>query len=193
MRSGIAFGLISLLAGVCFAQRGPGMRPNSMPLGNPLPPLRPIPPAGGSPRPPVAPQRGMRSNGFYSLPYFPASYYPGPYSDSAPPGPSVTIIQQFAPPPVVVEEVPVTPQIREYPAPAAAPPSGSEPATFTIALKDGSVLTATAVMTQGNALQIVDSDGQHRTVPLDAIDREATRRRNAENNLRLQLPPPSAR
>jgi hypothetical protein len=63
---------------------------------------------------------------------------------------------------------------------------------FTIVLKDGSALPAAAVMTQGNELQLVDADGQHRRVPLNAIDREATRRRNAEHNLRLQLPAPSA-
>jgi len=166
-----------------------------MPLGNPLPPLRPIPPAGGSPRPqfaPQAPQRGMRSSGFYSLPYYPASYYPGPYSESPPAAPSVTIIQQFAPPPVAVVEPPVTAHIQEYPAAAAAPRSDSEPVMFAIVFKDGSVLPAAAVMTQGDALQIVDADGQHRRVPLNAIDREATRRRNAEHNLRLQLPAPAA-
>jgi hypothetical protein len=102
----------------------------------------------------------------------------------------VTIIQQFGPPaPVVVaEEPPVTPQVREYPAPTAPPAAGAEPATFAIVLKDGSALSASAVTVQGNTLQIVDSEGQHRRVALDAIDREATRRRNAERNLRLQLP-----
>jgi len=63
---------------------------------------------------------------------------------------------------------------------------------FAIVLKDGSVLPAAAVMTQGDALQIVDADGQHRRVPLSSIDREGTRRRNAERNLRLQLPAPAA-
>jgi hypothetical protein len=55
-------------------------------------------------------------------------------------------------------------------------------------LKDGKVLSAAAVTAQGSVLQIVDPDGQHQRVPLDSIDREATRRRNAERNLRLQLP-----
>jgi hypothetical protein len=105
----------------------------------------------------------------------------------------VTIIQQFAPPvPAVAAEQPsVIPQIREYAAPVA-PASGAEPATFAIVLKNGSVLSAAAVTVQGNALQIVDPDGEHRRVPLDAIDRETTRRRNAERNLRLQLPAPGA-
>ncbi|HSP69480.1 MAG TPA: hypothetical protein VLN48_17275 [Bryobacteraceae bacterium] len=199
MRPAVVLGLISLLAGDGFGQR-PGM-----PLGHPLPPVGPLPSLAGSARPPIAPQspqRGMRSSGFYSLPYaapyaapyYPASYYPGPYGDSAPPAPGVTIIQQFAPPaaPALAPEPPVTPHIQEYPAAAAAVRSDSEPALFAIVLKDGSVLPAAAVMTQENALQIVDADGQHRRVPLNAIDREATRRRNAERNLKLQLPPPSA-
>src|SRR5512132_43997 len=111
MRLAVVLGLISLLAGDGFGQR-PGM-----PLGNPLPPVGPIPSLAGSARPPIAPQsphRGMRSSGFYSLPYvapyYPGSYYPGPYSHAAPPAPSVTIIQQFALPaaPAAAPEAPVT-------------------------------------------------------------------------------------
>jgi hypothetical protein len=121
----------------------------------------------------------------YSLPYYPAAAYSYP-AESAPGG--VTIIQQFAAPPapLAAEQPAVTPQIREYPTPAA-PSSESASATFAIVLKNGSTLSATAATVQGSALQIVDPDGQHRRVPLDSIDREATRRRNAERNLRLQL------
>jgi hypothetical protein len=106
----------------------------------------------------------------------------------------VTIIQQFAAPPAPAapaEEKPaVTPEIHEYSAPAA-PSSETEPATFAIVLKDGKMLSAAAVTVQGSALQIVDPDGEHQRVPLDTIDRETTRRRNAERNLRLQLPAPA--
>ena len=63
---------------------------------------------------------------------------------------------------------------------------------FAIVLQDGSVLPAAAVMTQGNEVQIVDADGLHRRISLRAIDRDATRRRNAQRNLRLQLPAPAA-
>ena|SRR5690349_20945501 len=189
MRPIAVFGLMALMASAGF-----GQRPGGVPLGNPLAPLRPIPPLGGSARPPIVsqgPQRGMRSSGFYSLPYYPAAYYPGPYSDLAQPSPSVTIIQQFAPPPVAAVEPPVTAHIQEYSPSAVAPAPGSEPAMFAIVFKDGSVLPAAAVMTQGDALQIVDADGQHRRIPLSSIDRDATRRRNAERNLRLQLPAPA--
>ena len=189
MRPMLVLGLITLMAGAGFGQR-PGLNA----LGNPLPPLRPIPPAGGSAKPLIAPQippRGIRSSGYFPLPYYPTSYYQSPYTDSPPAAPSVTIIQQFAPPAVVVVEPPVTAHIQEYAPSAVAPASGSEPAMFSIVLKDGSVLPAAAVMTQGDALQIVDADGQHRRVPLSAIDRDATQRRNAERNLRLQLPAPA--
>jgi len=172
--------MLALTAGVAF-----GQRPESLPLGNPLPPLRPLPPLGVSARPRFAPQRGMRSQGLYSLPYYPAAYS----EPDVPTSGGLTIIQQFAPPPAApVEEPPaVTPQIREYASPVASSPA-SEAATFAIVLKDGKVLSAAAVTAQGSVLQIVDPDGQHQRVPLDSIDREATRRRNAERNLRLQLP-----
>src|SRR6476661_8923160 len=82
------------------ASAGFGQRPGGMPLGNPLPPLSPIPPLGGSPRPKIAPQhaaqRGLRGPVLYSLPYYPAAAYSYP-AESAPGG--VTIIQQFAAPP----------------------------------------------------------------------------------------------
>jgi hypothetical protein len=185
---------MALAAGAGFGQHRGGLMPaNPVPLGNPLPPLSPIPPIGsnvlgGSPRPQFAPQRaaqrGLRGQGFYSLPYYPATY--SIPEEPAPGG--VTIIQQFAAPPapVAAEQPAVTPQIHEYPAPAA-PPSAAAPATFAIVLKNGQVLSATIATVQGNALQIVDLEGEHQRVALDSIDREATRRRNAERNLRLQL------
>jgi len=183
---------IALQLGFVFAfatGAGFGQRPAVMPLGNPLPHLSPIPQLGGSPRPPFAPQRGpqhrLASPGYSPVVYYPMTAYDAP----AEPAPGVTIIQQFTAPPAapVAQEQPVTPQIHEYPAPAAPPPA-AEPATFAILLKDGSSYSATAVMIQGKELQIVDPDGQHRRIPLDAIDRDATRRRNADRNLRLQLP-----
>jgi hypothetical protein len=186
----VQLGLIIALA----ASVGFGQRPGGVPLGNPLPPLSPIPPFSGSPRPQFAPQRvpqrGARSAGFYSLPYYPIAAYGAP-AEPAPGG--VTIIQQFAPPlPIVAAEEPpaVTPQIHEYPAPAVPPSAAAQEAaqaTFAIVLKNGQVLSATIATVQGNALQIVDPEDEHHRVPLDSIDREATRRRNAERNLRLQL------
>ena len=185
MPRAVQLGLILALA----AGAGFGQRPGGVPLGNGLPPLSPIPPFGGSSRSQIAQQqraaqRGLRAPALYSLPYYPAVYS----TPDVPVGPGVTIIQQFGvpPAPAAAELPPVTPQIHEYSAPGA-PVSETEPATFVIVLKDGRTLSATAVTIQNGALQMVEPDGEHRRVPLDSIDREATRRRNAERNLRLQL------
>jgi len=185
MPRAVQLGLMLTLA----AGAGFGQRPGGNPLGNGLPPLSPIPPFSGSPRPQFAQQqraaqRGLRGPALYSLPYYPAAYS----TQDVPIGPGVTIIQQFgAPPaPAAAEQPPVTPEIHEYSAPVGPTPE-TESATFVIVLKDGRTLSATAVTIQGGALQMVEPDGEHRRVPLDSIDREATRRRNAERNLRLQL------
>jgi len=169
------------------------------PLGNPLPPLSPIPSVGpipsfgGAPAPQFAPQRvprrGFGSAGFPFFPYYYGDlpFYPAAYSAPVEPAPPVTIIQQFGAPPQANPPPPVTPQVHEYPAPAGPAESSAEPATFAIVLQDGSVLSASAATVQKGVLQIVDPNGEHRRIPLDSIDREATRRRNAERNLRLQL------
>ena len=175
--------LFGLAAGAALGQT------RRLPFENALPPLRPIPPLGESARPLQVPrripQRGVRSQGLYGLPYYPAAYS----EPDVPASGGLTIIQQFAPPPALAaapEPPAVAPQIHEYATSAASPPAAAE--TFAIVLKDGKMLAATAVTAQGDAVQIVDPDGEHLRVPLASIDREATRRRNAERNLRLQLP-----
>ena len=193
MTKAVQLGLtIALAAGVALGQRPGGMHLGNS-LGNPLPPLSPIPPLVTTPRPQFAPQRvpqrGFRTPGYFPLPYLysDAPYYPATYSvPAAEPGPPVTIIQQFGAPAQASgsQQPPVTPEVHEYSAP---PESSTEPATFTIVLKNGSVVSASAAFVQGAVLQIVDPDGQHRRIELDSIDRETTRRRNAERNLRLQL------
>jgi len=61
---------------------------------------------------------------------------------------------------------------------------------FAIVLKNTTMLTATAVIVQNDALHIVDPDGGHQRVSMEAVDREATKRVNQERKLQLQLPPP---
>jgi len=183
MRKMFCLGFIFLP--IAFAQRDGG-----------LPPVRPIPPvaspgAGFRPAP-----RGAFGRSFapYAYPpYFGDYDYPYPYAGYAP-APSVVIVQQ--PPPVVmVPQSPPEParlEIHEYapstPSPSPAP--AEESAAFRIVMKDGLVRTAVAVAVQNNLGYLVDSDGRHERISLDAVDRDTTRRLNRERNLELQLPPP---
>jgi len=141
------------------------------------------------PLPGARPGLGHRAQG--PFPFFYGDYYPG-YSDYAP-APSVVVVQP-PPPPVYVMVPPPPPaqlEIREYRMPAEAPqPSSADDApAFAIVLKDGSVHSAIAVTVQEDSLYYVEPDGRPRLVPLDALDREATRRANRERKLVLQLPP----
>jgi hypothetical protein len=82
--------------------------------------------------------------------------------------------------------------IHEYAplSPVATQPSQADQPMFAIVLKNSTILSASAVIVQDGALHIVDPDGGHQRVSLDAVDREATRRANRERKLQLQLPPP---
>lgn len=162
---------------------------------------------GASPRvgpiPPISVQgSGARSNpraGFgRSLAPFAYPFYFGDYDYSYSgyaPAPSVVIVQQPPPAYLLVPQVPAqTPllEIHEYALPGSSPVPApdEEPATFAIVLKDGSVRSAVAVAVQNNTLHFVEPDGTHSRVSLQAVDRDATRRRNREHKLELQLPAP---
>jgi hypothetical protein len=116
----------------------------------------------------------------------------------APQAPSVVVVEPPPPPPpyaILPERAPetATTVIHEYqPLPAAATqtPEGDQP-QFAIVLKNSTILSASAVIVQDGALHIVDPDGAHQRVSLDAVDREATKRVNRERKLQLQLPPAS--
>lgn len=137
-------------------------------------------------RPAGPPFHGMRPHRTFSnfLPWFYGDYG---YDASAPPAPSVVLIEQ---PPLYVA-VPLAPaappkaEMHEYSHPAA---SSEKDQTFAIVLKDGSVLSAVAVTSQAGGLYYVDPDGAHRLVKLEALDREATMRLNRERHLQLQVP-----
>jgi hypothetical protein len=116
------------------------------------------------------------------------------YSYAPQAAPSVVVV---GPPPPAYVPVPERPPetatmvIHEYQplsAGATQAPEGDQP-LFAIVLKDSTILSASAVVVQTDALHIVDSDGAHQRVPLEAVDREATRRVNRERKLQLQLPP----
>jgi len=92
------------------------------------------------------------------------------------------------------------------PAPPSPPPPPPEPARlvtheynwpdaaksgaghFALVSSDGSVRFAVAVWVQDGRLQYTQTDGTAGSAPLDTIDREATRRLNAENRLSFSLP-----
>lgn len=106
------------------------------------------------------------------------------YPEEQPPPRTVVFVPPHPPPP---PPRPITPAIREYTAP---PESEVTPAAaFTVALKDGTQLSAIAAWIQDGQLHIFDSQGKQRVLSAEVIDREATNRSNAEKHLQLQLPP----
>ena len=112
-----------------------------------------------------------------------------------PQAPSVVFVEPPPPAYVPIPERPpetATMVIHEYQPLSAATtqsPEADQP-VFAIVLKNSTMLSATAVVVQNDGLHIVDPDGGHQRVSLEAIDREATRRVNRDRKLQLQLPPP---
>ena len=109
------------------------------------------------------------------------------------PAPNVVVIQQ--PPAYVIVPQPYIepskPEIYEYNLPSApVSKADDEQQMFAIVLRDGTVDSAIGVTVQNDLLHLVEPDGGHRSIALDAIDREATRRINRERKLDLQIPPP---
>lgn len=133
--------------------------------------------------------------GYASLPYDSDYGYPS-YDSGAAYGypPPVVFVQPPAPPPVV--EPPGHPVITEYNWPAASTSassalstaSESEPQTFAIVLKDGSILSAMSIFASDDGLHYVDPDERHLRVSMARIDRAATLKMNRARNLNLYLP-----
>jgi hypothetical protein len=122
--------------------------------------------------------------GYAPDPYF----YPEEYEQTYPVPPSITVvtasIQQAATPPQP-RPAPAPSEMREYHWPSSG--SGSSATTYSIVGKDGRVQFVTAVWVQGNAVCYYRPDHSTGRMPLDSIDRQATRQRNAEQQL-LWLP-----
>lgn len=94
-----------------------------------------------------------------------------------------------APPP----EPPAPPPPPERASPAMHeynwPTSPNDPnAAFALVTKDATVRFAIAVWSQDGVVHYVTREASQGSVPLDAIDRQATRRLNAEKQLQLWLP-----
>jgi hypothetical protein len=107
-------------------------------------------------------------------------------------------------PPLIVEasaprvvEPPVHPAVTEYKWPAAGVASSpsahsttspSEPQAFGIVLKDGSTLSAVAVVASDDGLHYVDPDDRHLRISMNEVDRAATLKLNRARSLNLYLP-----
>ena len=141
--------------------------------------------------------------GYAYLPYDSGYAYP-PYASGAAyayaPQP-VLFVQQ--PPPFVqppappVVEPPGHPMVTDYKWPAAGKASSpsalsttseSEPRVFGIVLKDGSTLSAVAVVASDDGLHCVDPDQRHLRISMSEVDRAATLKLNRARNLNLHLP-----
>lgn len=203
MRGLVILNAMLTFAGAVLAQRGGfspaaggfGMPPRPAPLG--LPPLGPIPwlapvqpfssgPFFGSALPARIPRTPrFPLGGFTAFPVLGGSYYAAP----AAPVQNVVVFQP-APPAMAPapEPQPSRPQsvIREYPRPEAE----AGPRAYLLVLTNGTRVSASAVWVDGDDLRYIDPEGGHWRVTLHAIDRDATRRANREQDLDLRLPPP---
>jgi len=129
---------------------------------------------------------------FYGYNSFVDPFYAGNMNEYEHPAqPSVIVLMpqmQPAPPPMPAPN-PVRPETRDYNWPASASASasasGSDTAVFTLVSRDQRVESAIAVTVQGNRIFYVTPDGGHKEMSMDALDRERTRQRNAEKQLKL--------
>jgi hypothetical protein len=132
--------------------------------------------------------------GYGYLPYdYDSAYNYAPQSVPFDPQPSL-VVQSAASP---VAELPVHPAVTEYKWPAAGAASSAsahsttpepEPQVFGIVLKDGSTLSAVAVVASDDGLHYVDPDDRHLRISMSEVDRTATLKLNRERSRNLYLP-----
>ena len=191
MKAFLWLGVMGVMTNGAFAQAARPLMQGNMVRGdvNRAPHSAPIGPRfSAQPRP-------FRPFGGLIFPLGFGGYGYGGYDYGYVPQPQNVVV--VAPPPPAYLPVPERPPdtatmvIHEYqPTSAVAPQAsdGDQP-MFAVVLKNGTMLSASAVVVQNGALHIVDADGAHQRVPLDAVDRETTKRVNRERKLQLQLPP----
>jgi hypothetical protein len=159
------------------------------PIGSAVPPLGP-----GSPTLPAHPwawRQGLQRDNGFNFPSLGYTSYFDPFYTSTnqmQPSPSIIVVmpQMELPPPPAPPPPPIQPQTREYNWPASS--GGSAATSFSIVTKDQKVASAVAVWVQNNQLCYTAPEGSAGCMPIDSVDREATRRRNAEMQLILWLP-----
>ena len=153
---------------------------------NGLPPVGPIPPLGSFRnfnQPTFDPLRkgGNAGDGFFPFGY---GYLDTGYYDAGQQGPVIVVAFQepSVPPP---PPPPPQPEVHEY----SWTQAGNDPsAVFTIVSTDGNNPSAVAVWVQGNTVRYITPDGGAGQLPLNSVDRAATRMANAAKNLTLVLP-----
>ena len=112
-------------------------------------------------------------------------YYGDGYQEPASPS-IVVLVPQMQIPEEPPPAVPIRAEMHEYHWPAGT--ASTAAAKFSIVSKDQRVESAVAVWVQDDAVFYVTSDGRSHQMKLATVDREATRRRNAESDLKLWLP-----
>ena len=138
--------------------------------------------------------RAHHDQGQFSLP---VSGYPWIYGDdnagyygdgfqAQPPPSMIVVMPQVEQPPPPVPPPPVRSEIHEYHWPSSSGDSNGR--AFSIVRKGHGVQSAIAVWVQGRFLCYTAPNGSSGRVAIDEVDREATRRINAEKQLYLPLP-----
>jgi hypothetical protein len=97
--------------------------------------------------------------------------------------PPIVLVAPPEPPPP--PPPPAQPRITQYNWPKDMAPSAT---TYSLVRKDGRVHLAIAVWTQDQNVHYIAPDGEGGSIPLGAIDRDATMRLAAQGNLKLWLP-----
>ena len=181
------------------AQRG-AMRGDTGAAGPTMRPMAPAAPGGA----PSAINPGLRTNGFWGHGFERARYgalgvpawgypgyspdsgysgdYGGRYEDGEYPIPDAAPMERLlAPEP----QRPVHGVVHEYQWPD---PNPDPAATFFVATRDGVVWAAVAVCVEGRSVSLTTPDGRAKSIPLDSVDRDLTRRLNEQARLSLWLP-----
>jgi hypothetical protein len=150
--------------------------------------------AGGAPAAGHSRNSGEKGSGrpgaATRLGFYPSYWGYGDYAQEYPSAPSALTVTPPPPQPAPVEAPQPPPEpprlvIREY---KGAATGSDASAVFSIIAKDGSVRSAIAVWVLDGAVHYLDPDGVPAQVRLSSVDREATRRANAEKRLTLWLP-----
>lgn len=132
-------------------------------------------------------QNGVRDGIFpwWGLPWFGDWGYWPEQGQQAPAAPVVMVVPYAAPAPAeAYKPEKAEPVTHEYKVEGNA-----APATFAIALKDGTIRAADAVWVNAGGLHFITPEGTTTRVSIDAVDRGRTKSLNQAKNLQLWLPP----